>query len=172
MQSAVFGVVASGLIDECTGDGGSHKGSDGACDHRFDAEFGDVASPVRRDTADTADLDGDGTEVCEAAEGIAANNNRSVMQILKNLRQVAISDEFVENHLLAEELSGHEAIAEGDAHEEGNGEEDNAEDHFEGEERPERIVFDFWRPVLGLCFGEDGTACGKIVCRSAICDHS
>ena len=60
---------------ESAGDGGGDEGGDGAGDHGTDAEFCDIGASVWSHASDASDLDGDGSEVCETAEGVGGDED-------------------------------------------------------------------------------------------------
>lgn len=70
-----------------------------------EAQRGDVASPVGGHAAQTADLDGDGGEVAEAAEGVGGDLGvaGADCSLFDHLAKVGVGDKLGHDDLLAQE---------------------------------------------------------------------
>ncbi len=118
------------------GDAGSHEGGQCAAEHRAQSELGQVAATLWYDTANSADLNSNRSEVRESAQRIDENLNRTRAEVnsrigLHELRQFFVGNKFVGSHFQAKQLTGVEAVARLDAHQPGKRVEQVAEDHRE-----------------------------------------
>lgn len=170
MKKAAYGVAIAALkrgvseiaartkdgLDQRTCDGCGHECGDGAGDHRFDAEFCDIMTSIGRHTADAADLDGDGAEICEAAEGVGGDDDGAIAEHIDNAREMKVGDELVDGGFFADELGDEEAFVERNAHKKCDGEEEPTEDDFEGKERPDAFLFEGRGVILSGSGSYDG----------------
>jgi hypothetical protein len=74
------GAVAS--TDQHTRDGGGHEAGEGAAEQRTQTELSQIAAAFRSERADAADLDADGEEIREAAQGVGGDDVGTVAQRL------------------------------------------------------------------------------------------
>lgn len=125
------------LLEQHAGDAGGEEGGDGAPEHGADTEGAEEGTFFGGEDADAADLDADGGEVGKTAEGIGGDDDGFFVEEesgVAGLGEGGVGDEFVDDHLFAEEGAEDEDVLAGDADDPGDGGEDEAHDGLHGED--------------------------------------
>src|SRR5262249_745602 len=103
------------------------------------AELGELVALLGSEGADAADLDADGTEVCEAAKRKRGDGEGARIERVLNLAQFGESDELVEDHAGAEQIADGGGVVPRDGTQPGYGSEDPTENLLEAVGEPGNV---------------------------------
>src|SRR4029077_14585836 len=98
---------------ENSDDRSGHEIGHSAGQHGADAEFGELAALLRCKCADAADLDADGAEIREAAQGEGGDGERPGIKGVFKSAELCEGDEFVEYHARAQQIANGGSIVPG-----------------------------------------------------------
>ena len=105
-------------------DGRGHEIGHGTGEHGADAELRELAALLGSQRADTADLNPDGTEIGEAAEGEGGDRKGTRVEGSVHGAELLEGDEFVDDHAGAEEIADRCSVVPGDTDQPSDGSKD------------------------------------------------
>ena len=101
------------LLEQYASNAGGHEIGKSTDDHCFEAEASQVGFTAWRQRANSTDLDGDGTEIGEAAQRECGDCERTILHGGSHGAEVDKRHKFVEDHASTEQIPDGSAIVPG-----------------------------------------------------------
>src|ERR1700735_5420476 len=119
------------LADEHGDDAGGHEVGHGSGEHGAEAEAGEVVAAIGNEGSYATDLNTDGAEVGESAEGEGGDGEAAGGEKTLLGAEVGVGDELVEDGAGAEQVADERCLVPGDSDEPGHGSEEETKDGVE-----------------------------------------